>query len=89
MRIRVIQTPGHTPGGVSFALEDKLFSGDILLKGKVGRIDLPGGDRETLADTLRMLAELPPQTFIFPGHGEPTALSTELASNPQLKELVH
>jgi glyoxylase-like metal-dependent hydrolase (beta-lactamase superfamily II) len=87
-RIRVLETPGHTPGSVCFAFDDTLFCGDVLLKEKVGRVDLPGGERETLAESLRVLAKLPPQTSLFPGHGEMTTLSTELASNEQLRDLL-
>ncbi len=73
---------------MSFAFDDTLFCGDVLLKEKVGRVDLPGGDQKTLTHSLRRLAELPPGTHLHPGHGDPTRLDEELASNAQLKELL-
>lgn len=88
--IDVIDTPGHSPGHVTYSVRghNALFSGDVLFEGSVGRVDLPGGDWPTLLDSIRRLVEgRPAETQVFPGHGRPTTLARELASNPFLAEL--
>jgi hydroxyacylglutathione hydrolase len=88
--IDVIFTPGHSPGHVTFSIPDEaaVFSGDVLFQGSVGRTDLPGGDWDTLVESIRMLVErFPPETVVYPGHGAPTTLGAELARNPFLVEL--
>lgn len=94
--LEVIPTPGHTPGGICYlwrsgptastspVLAPVLFSGDTLFAGSVGRCDLPGGSWETLAISLRKLAELPSETGVHSGHGPKTVLRTELRGNPYL-----
>ncbi len=81
--IRVIATPGHTPGGVCYWLEreGRLFTGDTLFRGTVGRTDIPGGDARSLSASLARLAVLPPETRVYPGHGEPTTLAEEQTHN--------
>ena len=84
----VVDVPGHSAGHVAFHAEGELFSGDLLFAGSVGRVDLPGGDWETLVDSIRRLMDtLPPDTVVYPGHGAPTTLGAELARNPFLVEL--
>jgi glyoxylase-like metal-dependent hydrolase (beta-lactamase superfamily II) len=88
--IDVIFTPGHSPGHVSYSIaSDKaLFSGDVLFQGSVGRTDLPGGDWPTLAQSIAgLLAALPEDTRVFPGHMGLTTLGRERATNPFLREL--
>jgi glyoxylase-like metal-dependent hydrolase (beta-lactamase superfamily II) len=88
--IDVLFTPGHSPGHVTYAIPDEgaLFSGDVLFQGSVGRVDLPGGDWPTLADSLRRLVEgYPPETRVYPGHMGITTLGAERESNPFLAEL--
>jgi glyoxylase-like metal-dependent hydrolase (beta-lactamase superfamily II) len=85
--IDVYFTPGHSIGHVSYSIPEHgaLFSGDVIFQGSIGRTDLPGGDTQTLLDSIAMLArELPPETAIFPGHMGVTTLETEQASNPFL-----
>ena len=84
----VIATPGHSPGGVCFYFpgENILFTGDTLFQNTVGRTDLPGGDAVRLAKSLRILAALPPQTKVYPGHGPETTIGREIESNPFLKD---
>ncbi|MGZ4354942.1 MAG: MBL fold metallo-hydrolase, partial [Gaiellaceae bacterium] len=85
---QTIPVPGHSPGHLAFAADGALFSGDVLFAGSVGRVDLPGGDWPTLLDSIRLLAErYPPETTVYSGHGPPTSLGEELASNPFLTEL--
>jgi glyoxylase-like metal-dependent hydrolase (beta-lactamase superfamily II) len=84
----VIDVPGHSAGHVAFLAEGELFSGDLLFAGSVGRVDLEGGDWETLLASVRALADrLPPETVLHPGHGPATTLGRELQTNPFLREL--
>jgi glyoxylase-like metal-dependent hydrolase (beta-lactamase superfamily II) len=87
--LEVLFTPGHAPGHVSFYEQGAgvLFDGDVLFAGSIGRTDLPGGDHTTLLASIRgKLASLPGATRVFPGHGPPTTIGRELASNPYLQE---
>jgi glyoxylase-like metal-dependent hydrolase (beta-lactamase superfamily II) len=86
----VIFTPGHSPGHVSFSLAEQrvLLSGDVLFEGSIGRTDLPGGDHATLLDSIaKLLAALPDDTRVLPGHMGETSLGRERAINPFLHEL--
>ncbi len=88
--IEVLFTPGHSPGHVTFSIPDEhvVFSGDVLFKGSVGRVDLPGGDGPTLMRSIRTLVEaLPGETTVYPGHMGVTTLGAERATNPFLAEL--
>ncbi|MBS1913271.1 MAG: MBL fold metallo-hydrolase [Bacteroidetes bacterium] len=85
----VIHTPGHTEGGI--CLYDRgngvLFAGDTLFAGSVGRTDLPGGDWNTLARSIReRLLDLPDDVRVYPGHGPATTIGEERASNPFVGE---
>ncbi len=82
----VLETPGHTPGGVFFycAEEKVAFSGDTLFRGSIGRTDFPGGSMFLLIQSLRMICQLPDDTTVYPGHGETTTIGREVASNPYL-----
>ncbi len=73
---QTIFTPGHSPGSVCFYLEKEgiLFTGDTLFARGVGRTDLPGGDWGKLKTSLDKLAQLPPETIIYPGHGPSDSL---------------
>jgi hydroxyacylglutathione hydrolase len=80
--------PGHSPAHLAFAADGVLLSGDVLFAGSVGRTDLPGGSWEQLEDSIRMLTErFPPDTVVYSGHGPPTTLGAELATNPFLADL--
>jgi glyoxylase-like metal-dependent hydrolase (beta-lactamase superfamily II) len=92
LAIDVLFTPGHSPGHVTYAIpeERSLFSGDVLFKGSVGRTDLPGGDWDTLLESIRALVEgHPEETTVYPGHMGITTLGAERATNPFLRELAH
>jgi glyoxylase-like metal-dependent hydrolase (beta-lactamase superfamily II) len=82
LRLRVIHTPGHTPGGICLLGGGHLFSGDTLFAGSVGRTDLPGGDGRVLARSLSALAALPDDTVVHPGHGPDTTIGAERRRNP-------
>ncbi len=88
--IRVIEIPGHSPGGIClhFPAEKLLFSGDSLLKGSIGRLGIPFAAKtaEGMAAAIRSrLLTLPDDTTVLPGHGPPTTIGAERASNPWLK----
>jgi hydroxyacylglutathione hydrolase len=83
-----VSIPGHSPAHIAFQVEGHLFSGDLLFAGSVGRVDLPGGDWDTLLASVRVLADrYPPETIVYPGHGPQTTLGAELERNPFLAEL--
>ena len=80
--IKVIFTPGHTQGSVCYSIDDKLFSGDTLFKGSVGRCDLPGGDFSQIQTSIKdILFELDDSVTVFPGHGEKTTIGYEKKFN--------
>ena len=84
----VIFTPGHSPGHVTYALPGALLSGDVLFQGSVGRVDLPGGDWDTLEHSIGGLLDAhPPETVVYPGHMGVTTLARERDTNPFLSEL--
>ena len=90
MELDVVFTPGHSPGHVTYSVrgEGALFSGDVLFQGSVGRVDLPGGDWETLLASITTLAESHPDaTAVYPGHLGTTTLGAERATNPFLTSL--
>jgi glyoxylase-like metal-dependent hydrolase (beta-lactamase superfamily II) len=83
-----VAIPGHSPAHVAFHADGELFSGDLLFAGSVGRVDLPGGDWDTLLESVCTLADrFPPETVVHPGHGPETTLGAELERNPFLAEL--
>ncbi|WP_291292981.1 MBL fold metallo-hydrolase [Enterococcus sp.] len=80
---RVVATPGHSIGSVSFIFDDFVVSGDALFKGSIGRTDLPTGNLEQLLTSIQSeLFILPNQLAVFPGHGEPTTIENEKRTNP-------
>ena len=84
--IKVLFTPGHTKGSVCFQIEDVIFTGDTLLKGEIGRIDVTEGDKHIMKESLKRISKLPPRIIIYPGHGESTMLSNELKYNNKFIE---
>ncbi len=85
LNFAVLETPGHTEGSVCYICADCLFSGDTLFCGGVGRTDMPGGDSELLASSLKKLARLPLDYTVLPGHDEQTTLSREKQYNSWLR----
>ncbi|HEK85416.1 MAG: MBL fold metallo-hydrolase [Candidatus Saccharicenans sp.] len=84
--LKVIFTPGHTPGSVCFYSGKLLFAGDTLFCGGVGRTDLPGGSWKELTNSLKLrIMTLPDETIVLPGHGPKTTIGEEKVSNPFLE----
>ncbi len=79
LKIEVIHTPGHTPGGVCFWLKENelLISGDTLFKGTMGNLSFPTSRPKLMWDSLKKLALLPAETRVLPGHGEETSIGAE------------
>lgn len=84
--LKALETPGHSPGSVSFVSDDSLFAGDALFAGSVGRIDLPGGSWDILRSSLQeKICVLDRDTVVYSGHGPETTIGKELDSNPYLQ----
>lgn len=83
----VYSAPGHTPGGVMYALKDEkiIFTGDTLFKGCIGRTDLYGSDSVALMNTLKKLKSLPEDYTVYSGHGEGSTIGYELRTNMYLR----
>lgn len=84
LTIRVIPTPGHTPGSVGLMVDDTIFSGDTLFAGSCGRTDLPGGNQAEIFASLKKLAAIPGNYHVHPGHGGSTSMDAERKYNPFL-----
>lgn len=82
LKLKIISTPGHTPGGMCILCDGMLFSGDTLFKGTIGRSDLYGGDYNLLIESLHKLMELPEETVVLPGHMGPSTIAYEKRYNP-------
>jgi hydroxyacylglutathione hydrolase len=83
-----LRVPGHSPAHLAYYADGCLFSGDLVFAGSVGRTDLPGGDWDTLVESIRVLADrFPAETTVYPGHGPKTTLGAEVGGNPFLAEL--
>lgn len=84
----IVFTPGHSPGSICFInhKNKNVIGGDVLFQGSIGRTDLPGGDFETLANSIRTkLYTLPDDYIVYPGHGDETTIGIEKISNPFVK----
>ena len=88
LTFETVAVPGHSAGHVAFVVDGAIFSGDLLFSGSVGRVDLPGGDWETLlASVRRLLDRYGRDAVVYPGHGPETTLGREVDTNPFLGEL--
>ena len=88
LRFEVLETPGHTPGGVSYLERNEkiLFSGDTLFAGSIGRTDLPGGDYDALMKSIfEKLMILDGDVKVIPGHGPASEIAQERTTNPFLQ----
>jgi len=82
----VLITPGHTPGGLSYKVGNHVFTGDTLLAGKIGRVDLPGSSPQQMLLSLHgQLLTLPDNTVVYPGHGPNSTIGAERLGNPYLR----
>lgn len=85
LTLKVLHTPGHTPGGVCFLAENAVFSGDTLFANSIGRTDLPGGNYQQLLTSIRQrLLPLDGNTIVYSGHGQSTTIAHEQRYNPFL-----
>ena len=85
--LKVLHTPGHTPGGISLLEQGMVFTGDALFAGSIGRTDFPGGDLTTLLRSIKTnLMTLPDDTKVFSGHGPASTIGDERRDNPFLNE---
>jgi len=86
LTLKIIHTPGHTPGGISIQVDNVVFTGDTLFEGSIGRTDFPGGSFDKLINSIKdNLLILEDDTKIFPGHGEPSTIGYEKNMNPFLR----
>jgi glyoxylase-like metal-dependent hydrolase (beta-lactamase superfamily II) len=88
IKLKVLHTPGHTPGGISLysKADGIVFVGDTVFAGSVGRTDMPGGSTTQLLNSIKeKLCILPDETVVYPGHGPTTTMAREKAHNPFLK----
>jgi hydroxyacylglutathione hydrolase len=89
IRLKAIHVPGHAPGSLAFYCGEGgiLFTGDALFAGTIGRTDLPGGSFEILINSIKSkLFVLPPDTIIYPGHGEQSTIGNEMKLNPYFRK---
>jgi len=86
LKLEVLHTPGHTPGGICLLVKDIIFTGDTLFAGGVGRTDLPGGSYSDLINSIRRkLLVLSDDKIIYPGHGPASTIGQERRDNPFLQ----
>lgn len=86
--LKILHTPGHTPGSISVVGRGFVLTGDTLFKGAVGSTRFPGGDPRALACSIVRLMRLPDDTIVLPGHGETTTIGFERRHNPFVKEIL-
>jgi len=87
MSLEALHTPGHTPGHCMFRMDVRLFSGDLVFAGAIGRSDFPNSDPVAMRESLRRFLSLPEDLPVLPGHGPDTSVGRERATNPFLREL--
>lgn len=85
--LRVMHTPGHTPGSISLLGEGAIFTGDTLFAGSIGRTDFPGGSDYEMHASLKKLLTLPEHYVVYPGHGPTSTIGDEKRFNPFLQWL--
>jgi hydroxyacylglutathione hydrolase len=82
--LRVMHTPGHTPGSICLVGASFVFTGDTLFAGGIGRTDFPGGSMIDMRKSLEKLTSLPDYLLVYPGHGETSMIGEEKRTNPFL-----
>ncbi|WFO74691.1 MBL fold metallo-hydrolase [Desulfurococcaceae archaeon MEX13E-LK6-19] len=88
-KLRILHTPGHTPGSISILGKEFVLTGDTLFKGTTGTTRFPGGDPRALAQSITKLMKLPDNLLVLPGHGEYTTIGFERTYNPMVKRLLN
>ncbi|MGN0537847.1 MAG: MBL fold metallo-hydrolase [Acutalibacteraceae bacterium] len=87
--VRAIMTPGHTRGGCCYIIDKSLFTGDTLMKGCIGRLDFPTGDRQQMQDSLNRLKHLVGDYDVYCGHGDSTTLEKERCTNVYMGNYIY
>lgn len=87
LKLQIMHTPGHTPGGMCVKVDDVLFTGDTLFRSSIGRTDLFGGDYDKIIESVNRLSELDKNLKVLPGHGPASTIGTEKQNNPYIKSL--
>lgn len=86
LKLEVLYTPGHTPGGICLRTDKAVFTGDTLFAGSIGRTDFPGASQNELLKSIQeKLLNLPDNTIIYPGHGPASTIGREKKMNPFLR----
>lgn len=86
LNFELFHTPGHSQGSISYLIEDKLFTGDLLFRNSIGRSDLFGGNLTDLMSSIKnKIFSLPKETTVYPGHGPSTSIGYEKEHNPFFK----
>lgn len=86
LKLQVLHTPGHTPGGICLRSDKAVFTGDTLFAGSIGRTDFPGASQDELLKSIQeKLLNLPDNTIIYPGHGPASTIGREKKMNPFLR----
>lgn len=80
----IIEAPGHSPGSVFICIEKNIFTGDVLIKNEIGRLNFIRCDKQKMRETINLIKTLSYEYKIFPGHGELTTVENELKNNPYL-----
>ncbi len=84
--LRVLHTPGHSPGSICLVGNDVVLTGDTLFAGSIGRYDLPGGSLKEIKKSLKKLMILPDHMKVYPGHGPTSTIGEERRTNPFLQD---
>lgn len=87
IKLKVIHTPGHSPGSICLLADDAIFTGDLLFAGGIGRYDFPGSSYNQIMDSLKKITELDDNLIVYPGHGFNTTIGEEKESNPFLNDI--
>ena len=87
-KLSLFKAPGHTPGGVVIIWDNKMFTGDFIFHGDIGRTDLPGSDPSQMEESLKRFAKIKGDFIIYPGHEESSTLAAERKNNPYLRRYI-
>jgi glyoxylase-like metal-dependent hydrolase (beta-lactamase superfamily II) len=82
--LKVIHTPGHSPGSICLLADESVFTGDLLFAGSIGRYDFPGSSYNQIMESLNKIMELDDNLVVYPGHGPATTIGEERDTNPFL-----